>query len=73
MAVSPSGADQNSVQLDAKVKAVQTALTAAPVGSTSAVALTKALAQVQTELVLHYMANGRVSAATMLSDRKSVV
>jgi len=67
MAVSPDTGNPASVALNTKVTAVQTALTAAAAGSASASALTKALAQAQTELVLHYMAIGRLSSATMLS------
>ena len=67
MAVSPDPGNKDSVALNTKVTAVQTALAAAPVGSTSAVALTKALAQAQSELVLHYVAAGRVSPAAVLS------
>ena len=67
MAVSPDPGNPASVALNTKVTAVQTALAAAPVGSTSAVALTKALVQAQTELMLHYVGVGRVSPAAVLS------
>ena len=67
MAVSPDPGNPASVALATKVTAVATALAAAPAGSTAQAALTKALAQAQNELVLHYLGIGRVSSATLLS------
>jgi len=68
MAVKPLPRDVDGSNLDTNVTKLQTAFNAIPAASASAkAAAAAALDQAQRELVIHYLARGRLTAASILS------